>query len=200
MSRRTISSGSLSPDFTSDISRLLCSGDMWQVIRYPIAMPMLPDDVPGMADFEFDLETPLFQQIRAAFLEIEPAPLDNNYISAIHDRSGVYGLLLFGKLVYIGKADGSVRGRLQDHRWTLSGRMNLSIEDMAFKAVVFAETWNPFKPEAALMAEFGTMENGWNGKGFGIHDPGRRRDHTNLGDDHFHVLYPLNYNFATDVE
>lgn len=162
-------------------------------------MPLLPDDIPGMADFEFDLETPLFQQIRQAFDAVAPVALDPANVRQIHERPGIYGLLLRGDLVYIGKADRSVRGRLLDHHWTLSGRLNLSVNDVSFKAVVFAETWNPFKPEAALVEEFGTNRTGWNGKGFGIHDPGRKRDHTDLGDDHFHVLYPLNHDLRSTI-
>lgn len=152
-----------------------------------------PDSRRGAAEFEFDLATPLFNQIRKTFDSVTPVPLDNEHLRQIEDRPGLYGLHLDGQPVYIGKADDSVLTRLRKHHRTIAGRKNISPEQVEFRCVYLAITWDPFKPETALMKYYRTTEPwGWNEKGFGANDPGRKRDWTHLDEDHWHRRYPLN--------
>lgn len=154
---------------------------------------ILPDNHRGAADFEFDLATPLFDQIRRCFDALEAVPLTEKWLSLIADRPGVYGLFIDSKAVYIGKADVSVGVRLRKHRRTIAGRLNINADEVHFKCVYLAITWDPFKPESSLMTHYATTGlGGWNSKGFGGNDPGRNRDQTNLATDHWHRRYPLN--------
>lgn len=153
----------------------------------------VPENEEGAVEFEFDLATPLFEQIRVAFESVEPVPLDEEHLARIENRPGLYGLYLDDQIVYVGKADESVGTRLRKHRRTIAGRRNISTSRVKFKCVYLAITWDPFKPESALMEHYGTTrEWGWNSKGFGSNDPGRRRDHTVLRENHWHRRYPLN--------
>lgn len=147
---------------------------------------------PGASDFEFDIATPLFRQIQGAFADVEQADLSPLNVGSLEGRPAVYGLDHGGQLAYIGKADEDVRGRLGKHRRQLAGRVNVSPEDVRFRCVYLARTWDPFKPEGHLIRHYGTRDYpGWNGRGFGSNDPGRNRDHTDLGDAHWHVRFPL---------
>lgn len=153
----------------------------------------------GGAEFEFDLATPLFEQIRDLLDRVKDVPLDRPFIERIAERPGVYILLSRGEPVYVGKADRSVRTRLAKHRFMLSGRKNLQSGDMTFKSVCFARTWDPFKPESHLIDHYGTNgPNGWNGKGFGANEPGINRRQTQLGETHFFRRFPINAEWACE--
>lgn len=144
----------------------------------------------GFTYFEFDLATPLFEQIRQCLDAVDAAPLSPKALTGI-DGPGVYILLLSGVPVYIGKAGKSVITRLGKHRKTISGRKNISLDDMSFKTATFASTWNPFLPESHLIDHYGTRDH-WNGKGFGGNEPGKRRYATAYKSDHFFKKYPIN--------
>lgn len=159
-------------------------------------MALTAEPAPGTGGFEFDIATPLFEQIQTAFDAIAAVDISKQNLGSVEERAGVYGLLHIGRLVYVGKADANVAGRLSKHRRQISGRLGLSVDDIAFKCLYLALTWDPFKPEEYLIQHYNTdQEPGWNGKGFGINDPGRNRDHTDLGDDHWHVRFPLDPNY-----
>lgn len=155
-------------------------------------MALTAEPAPGTGDFEFDIATPLFEQIQTAFDAIDAVDLSEQNLGSVEARAGVYGLLHNGRLVYVGKADANVAGRVSKHRRQISGRLGINIDDVSFKCLYLALTWDPFKPEEYLIQHYDTGElPGWNGKGFGTNDPGRNRDHTDLGDDHWHVRFPL---------
>jgi len=143
--------------------------------------------------FEFDIATPLFEQMCVDFDELSPLPLDEARLTDVAERPGVYGLHHDGSLVYVGKADESARVRLRKHLRQLCGRVGISPSEVSFRCLHFAYTWDPFKPEAHMIARY---KPSWNSKGFGPNDPGRERDTTNLGDDHWHVRYPLDPDYA----
>lgn len=160
-------------------------------------MALVAQPSPGCGTFEFDIASPLFEQILEAFDELESVPLTEGRLREVAERPGVYGLSHGGKLVYIGKADADVRGRLERHRRQVSGRVGITPEETAFRCLYLARTWDPFKPEDYLIHHYRTHRGqGWNGKGFGMNDPGRRRDRTDLGDDHWHVRFPLDPNWT----
>jgi len=153
---------------------------------------MSTDAPSGFAEFEFDLEGPLFQQIRETMDSVAPVPLSEKELANIPQRPGVYLLFHNGQVVYVGKADDRIQDRLRDHSWTIRGRRGLSLDDMQFKCVCFDHTWNPFKPEAELIAHYGTKRGGgWNGGGFGNHDPGIKRGTTKFKAGGFYSRYPL---------
>lgn len=138
--------------------------------------------------FEFDIATPLFEQMCADFDVLAPVPLDEAHLAGVGERPGVYALHHRGSLVYVGKADDDARGRLKKHWRQLHGRAGITPAEVGFRCLHFAYTWDPFKPEAHMIDRY---QPGWNSKGFGPNDPGRQRDTTHLDDDHWHVRYPL---------
>lgn len=153
----------------------------------------------GAGEFEFDIATPLFRQIQAAFAEVDFAELSPLGLAALEGRPAVYGLEHGGQLVYVGKADEDVRSRLRKHRRLLMGRSNMVPDQVRFRCVYLARTWDPFKPEGYLIRHYRTREfPGWNGQGFGSNDPGRNRDHTDLGEGHWHVRFPLDPDWPCD--
>jgi hypothetical protein len=111
---------------------------------------------------------------------------------------GIYQLYLSGELVYVGKADRNLRGRLADHHRKIIGRLNINIADVTFTGLYLEGTWIPVGPEQMLIKkrEGQGVKPTWNFNGFGINDPGKERDTTNFGPDHFDVLYPANLDFV----
>ncbi len=145
----------------------------------------------GCGLFEFDIATPLFDQLAADFELLTPDPLQPSFLDAVDSRPGLYGLQHQGSLVYVGKADMSARDRLSKHRRQLEGRIGISPEEVSFRCLHFAHTWDPFKPESHMIRKYSPI---WNLRGFGPNDPGRMRDKTRLNDDHWHVRYPIDPN------
>ncbi len=142
----------------------------------------------GCGFFEFDIATPLFQQLSSDFDLLDPLPLENLNLASVEERPGIYGLHYNEKVVYIGKADDSAKGRLEKHHRQLQGRIGISPGDVSFRCLHFAHTWDAFKPESHMIS---LSSPSWNSRGFGPNDPGRRRDKTRLADNHWHVLYPV---------
>lgn len=73
----------------------------------------------GCGLFEFDIATPLFDQLAADFELLTPDPLPPSLLDAVDSRPGLYGLHHQGSLVYVGKADVSAREsqRVSMIRW-----------------------------------------------------------------------------------
>jgi hypothetical protein len=149
----------------------------------------------GCGLFEFDISTPLFEQMCTDFEQLAPVALDDQHLANVNEKPGVYGLHHRGKLVYVGKADDDARGRLRKHWKQLHGRTGITPDEVSFRCLHFAYTWDPFKPEAHMIERYAPS---WNNRGFGPNDPGRRRDRTNLADSHWHVRYPLDPDFACE--
>jgi hypothetical protein len=104
----------------------------------------------------------------------------------------VYGVYRDATLVYVGKAEDTLHDRLEDHRFKIEGRQNISPDVMRFKAVYLAKTWVPLAPEQMLIKHFQKMHLcEWNGNGFGPHDPGRNREKTNKPPEGFDAQYPI---------
>lgn len=147
----------------------------------------------GCGLFEFDISTPLFEQMCSDFDDLTPVPLNETNLAGVGEKPGVYGLHHKGRLVYVGKADESARMRLRKHWGQLHGRIGIAPDEVSFRCLHFARTWDAFKPEAHMIERY---QPSWNKRGFGPNDPGRRRDTTNLADDHWHVRYPLDPDYA----
>lgn len=145
--------------------------------------------------FEFDIATPLFEQMCVDFDKLQPLQLDEGNLAEVAEKPGVYGLHHKGDLVYVGKADDSARVRLRKHLRQLHGRQGISPDQVSFRCLHFAYTWDPFKPEGHMIERYSPT---WNSKGFGPNDPGRERDTTNLADDHWHVRFPLDPQYVCE--
>lgn len=151
--------------------------------------------MPATQRFTFDLTGALAEQLQAWLPELTPEPLTPDALAAVEDAPGVYQLYRHGELVYVGKADATLRGRLYDHYRKLGGREGISVDQVAFTGLYLEGTWIPVGPEQMLIKRFG-KEPIWNTNGFGINDPGKERDTTRYRPGHFDVLFPANLNIT----
>jgi hypothetical protein len=147
--------------------------------------------------FTFDLTGALADQLYSAIPTLNPAPFTAGALNQVNNIPGIYQLYLNGNMVYIGKADNDLRGRLYDHHRKISGRLNIHTADMGFTGLYLEGTWIPVGPETILINRYRTegRPTPWNFNGFGINDPGKERDTTNFKDTHFDVQYPADLNF-----
>jgi hypothetical protein len=116
-----------------------------------------PLDIPAHLRERFE-ETPT--------LGFPPAP-------AGPTETGIYGLYVSGRLVYIGKATGKshLRKRFLEHKNKIEGRKNISLSQMQCRFLVIAEEWVHYAEHHLI----GHYEPEWNGSGFGSHVPGAGR-------------------------
>jgi hypothetical protein len=152
--------------------------------------------VPSTKHFTFNLMGALARQLEAEQPSLTPDPLTTAHLGAVEQEPGVYRLFHNGLLVYIGKADNSLQSRLFDHRRKIAGRHNITLAEMTFTGLYLAGTWVPVGAERLLIASH-KRRGGvpWNGNGFGINDPGRRRDATTFKATHFDMLYPADLTY-----
>ncbi|MEU2439257.1 GIY-YIG nuclease family protein [Streptomyces rubradiris] len=161
----------------------------------------------GYSDqFRLSITEALSKQLYAALKRLEPAPLTRENLDALTPQaeklglpsmSGVYQLFrqLPGEerqLTYVGKADEPLPERLGNHLYKLSGRENISIDEMFFKCLFVEEDLSSVSPEKMLIKEH--LRNGkivWNNRGFGNNDPGRNRDRTVIKSNHFDLEFPI---------
>lgn len=149
--------------------------------------------LPSHSHFEIDIIHALSSQLIDAFSKVEVGPLTDDTIRSLAKGQGVYMLYHRRSLVYVGKAD-SLKRRLGEHRHKISGRQNISVQDMAFKCLFVHANWTTLAPENSLIKHYrkaGEGECAWNGNGFGPHDPGRERETTNKPPDGFDAQHPI---------
>jgi len=139
--------------------------------------------MPGVGDdphrFDFDLD----RGIRAQVVEkLESGPLLPLAKSAGPEASGIYVLYFKDQLVYIGKASKgttkskrTLRARLAEHVAKISGRQNITLDDMKCRYLTFASEWWVFAAEFALITHY---KPEWNESGFGSKVPGVGRPGT----------------------
>jgi len=143
--------------------------------------------------FEIDIIAALSAQLLDKLKRLEPAPLEERYLSPLEAGQGVYQLYHAGSLVYVGRAQ-SLKRRLAEHQLKISGRRNIRLEDMCFTCLYVHPNWTALAPEEALIKHYkssGEARCAWNGNGFGPHDPGRDRETTNKPPDGFDAKYPI---------
>lgn len=129
--------------------------------------------------FDFDLD----RGIRAQVVEkLETSPIFPLARGVGPGDSGIYALYLRDALVYIGKASKgttkskrTLRGRLSEHVSKISGRRNISLDDMQCRYLTFSSEWWVFAAEFALMTHYRPI---WNESGFGSKVPGAGRPGT----------------------
>ncbi|MFF3485207.1 GIY-YIG nuclease family protein [Streptomyces sp. NPDC002701] len=143
-------------------------------------------------DFTLSITKALGDQLAKALEGLDRAPLAEENLARLKEKPGVYQLYLNDKFVYVGKADKSLPARLRNHLRKISGRRNISLEEMAFSCLYVAEDFSALAPEQLLITHHkGQGDIPWNNNGFGNKDPGRQRDSTVLKRNHFDVLFPI---------
>ncbi|MEU8473490.1 Eco29kI family restriction endonuclease [Streptomyces hygroscopicus] len=144
------------------------------------------------AEFKLSITKALGDQLAYALKDLTPAPLTLENIRSLRPQPGVYQLYLHSDLVYVGKADRSLPQRIEKHFRKISGRTNIDIRDMGFKCLYVDEDFGAVAPERLLINEHRKQgQVPWNYNGFGNNDPGKRRDMTEVDDDHFDRHYPI---------
>ena len=88
-------------------------------------------------------------------------------------ETGIYGLYVFRKLVYVGKATGKshLQRRFSEHARKIDGRKNINRSQMHCRFLIIAEEWVHYA-EHHLIGHYAPE---WNGSGFGSHIPGAGR-------------------------
>ncbi len=155
--------------------------------------------MPYHARFEIDIVSALAEQLVASFEKLDIGSLGVKELSEVDTDQGVYQLFQNNLLVYVGKAD-NLRKRLTEHRFKISGRRNISPDEMGFKCLYVHKNWTALAPEDSLIKHYkkqpGLCE--WNGNGFGPHDPGRNREMTDKDPDGFDAMYPIKDDWGCD--
>lgn len=154
--------------------------------------------MPATRHFTFDLAGALSDQLYETMPTLTQAPFTPIELNKADTIPGVYQLYLQGSLVYIGKADHDLRGRLFDHYRKISGRLNITTSEMSFTGLYLEGTWIPVAPETMLTNRYKDdgFEVPWFHNGFGMNDPGKERDTTTYKATHFDVLYPIDLDFV----
>ena len=129
--------------------------------------------------FVFDLDLAILGQ---AVAKLESSPLLPLNKGTGPQSSGIYALYFKGTLVYLGKASKgrtkskrTLRARLSEHVGKLSGRRNITLDDMRCRYLTLESEWWVFAAEFALIAHYAPQ---WNESGFGSKMPGVGRPGT----------------------
>jgi len=88
-------------------------------------------------------------------------------------ETGIYGLYLATRLVYIGKATGKsdLRRRFSEHARKIGARKNIKLSQLQCRFLMIAEEWVHYA-EHHLIDHY---DPAWNGSGLGSHVPGAGR-------------------------
>jgi hypothetical protein len=160
----------------------------------------------GWRFYSFHFLNTVSQQLVDKLGEIQPLPLTKETLKELgafqddkHAKQGIYVLYVAGGPVYLGKAE-NVEDRLSQHLNKLSGRNNIVLAEVGFKALLLDRSMSTAANEATLIAFFSKSHKGlWNKRGFGPKDPGRRRDTTRPG--FFDQNFPIRTDYPVpDVE
>jgi hypothetical protein len=149
---------------------------------------------------QFDLDVPraIKEQLVDAFAHLHPALPSNENLGVVPAGRGVYQLFKDGELVYVGKAE-DLRNRLLEHRCKISGRKNITVDQMTFACLSIGRNWAASAPEESLIAHYREIgQSPWNGMGFGNHDPGRNRDRTIHPAEGWDYQYPIREDWVCD--
>ncbi|MEV7542882.1 Eco29kI family restriction endonuclease [Streptomyces sp. NPDC089915] len=148
------------------------------------------------AEFKLSITKALGDQLAASLEGLAPAPLTMGNIRSLRPLPGVYQLYKDGDLVYVGKADRSLPQRIEKHYRKISGRTNISLEQMTFTCLYVDEDFGAVAPERLLINRHrGQGEVPWNYNGFGNNDPGKRRDTTEVDEGHFDHEHPIDLEY-----
>jgi hypothetical protein len=148
------------------------------------------------AEFKLSITKALGDQLAAALKKLTPASLTMENIRSLRSLPGVYQLYKDQDLVYVGKADRSLPQRIEKHFRKISGRTNISLNQMTFTCLYVDEDFGAVAPERLLINEHrGQGQVPWNYNGFGNNDPGKRRDTTEVDEGHFDHEHPIDLEY-----
>ncbi|MEV1530405.1 GIY-YIG nuclease family protein [Pseudomonas aeruginosa] len=153
-------------------------------------------------DLEFDLPSALLAQLVDLFGHMTPGPLNEETVLKVPEEQGVYQLFFNGELVYVGKtdADAGLRQRLLRHAKKIRSRRNLHQGQVTFKAVrVYVFTAMDLEDLLIKHYRHCKIPLAWNLSGFGSNDPGRNRDKSEVKDNHFDSMYPIDLDLEARV-
>ncbi|QIK81508.1 hypothetical protein G7069_07820 [Lysobacter sp. HDW10] len=156
------------------------------------------------AIYSFDFLNTVSEQLSKELESLSVSRLEYSSIAQLEcfqtenrSKQGVYLLHLCGDPVYLGKAV-NIKERLLQHLIKLSGRRNINLLDVGYKALLLDKSMSTAANETVLLGFFQQKyPEMWNNKGFGPKDPGRQRDNTNPG--FFDVHYPIEENYVISV-
>lgn len=146
--------------------------------------------------YNFHFLNTVSRQLVAKLDELPVSVLDPDTLSELglfqevnNAKQGVYLLHYEGSPVYLGKAE-DVRERLAQHLTKLTGRQNIQLTDIGYKAILLDRSMSTAANETVLIGFFRQNHVGmWNNRGFGPKDPGRQRDNTRPS--YFDQMYPI---------
>lgn len=135
--------------------------------------------------YNFHFLNTVSQQLVAELEQLPVTLLDASHLNDLGSfqqergaMQGVYVLHYDGKPVYLGKAN-NVRDRLDQHLRKLSGRQNIDLSKVGYKALLLDQSMSTAANESVLIRIFQQRHSEmWNSQGFGAKDPGRNRDNT----------------------
>jgi len=157
----------------------------------------------GFREFEFALTDALLKQLIECFEDMGTSELNDENTSTIPNGQGVYQLFFNNELVYIGKTDSEagLQPRLCRHAEKIKARCNLDTAAVRFKAIQVL-VFSAMELESLLIKHYSAINRKpiWNKSGFGSNDPGRKRDHSAVKDDHFDALYSIDIDIEIEVD
>ena len=141
--------------------------------------------------FDFDLDRGIREQVVE---RLEGSPILPLTKSIGPKESGIYALYLNGNLVYVGKVSKgttkskrTLRARLNEHIKKISGRQNITLEEMQVRYLTFSSEWWVFAAEFALIVHY---KPEWNYSGFGSKAEGVGRPGTDRVSN-WNARYPV---------
>lgn len=157
----------------------------------------------GHKAFSFDFLDTISRQLQDELQKLDITPLDDAALAALRNfqnesnaKQGVYLVHVDGVPVYLGKAN-DVWERLAQHKGKLSGRLNIDLSTVGYKALLLDKSMSTAANEGLLIAMFKETHSGlWNGNGFGPKDPGQHRDTTKPSK--FDKSHPINEEWPVD--
>lgn len=162
----------------------------------------------GHKSYTFDFLETVSKQLVDDLESLPVSPLNGPTMSTLSQyqmdnnaRQGIYLIHLSGSPVYLGKAD-DVADRLSNHLRKLTGRKNLDLNSIGYKALLLDKSMSTAANETLLISIFQASHSGmWNKKGFGPKDPGKERDTTrpNLFDSTYPIEDAWPINFSDDA-
>ncbi len=157
--------------------------------------------MPSSAAFKLSITKALTTQLAESLDRLDAEPLTPENLANLDGRPGVYQLYAGSDLVYVGSAENSLPQRLAQHRRKLSGRQKIDLATVTYTALYVDEDMTVLAPEKQLTNMFKEQGLcGWNTSGFGMNDPGRKRDTTVWPADHFDVRYPIRLDYRPGID
>lgn len=136
----------------------------------------------------------LLDCLTASPLNLETLSILRQFQNEHSSQQGVYLIYYDNSPVYLGKAN-NIAERLEQHQSKLSGRLNVVLASVGYKAILLDTSMSTATNEEILIAMFQRNTHGmWNKKGFGPKDPGKERDNTRP--NWFDLKFPINSRFS----